>query len=100
MSQNNIHVLPWPALSSNLSPIEHLWDELGRRVRHRQDPPGTQQELSSALVDEWNNIPQAFIQRLNGSMRRRCKLSLLQEVVTQVTELRKRPYCMTIYVCP
>jgi hypothetical protein len=29
-----------------------------------------------------------------------CKLSLLQEVVTQVTELRKRPYCMTIYVCP
>ena len=28
------------------------------------------------------------------------KLSLLQEVVTHVTELRKPPYCMTIYVCP
>jgi hypothetical protein len=23
-------------------------------------------------VHEWNNIPQAFIQRLTGSMRRRC----------------------------
>jgi hypothetical protein len=28
------------------------------------------------------------------------KLSLLQEVVTHVTELRKSPYCMTISVCP
>jgi hypothetical protein len=27
-------------------------------------------------------------------------LSLLQEVVTHVTELRKTPYCMTISVCP
>jgi hypothetical protein len=24
-------------------------------------------------VHEWNNIPQAFIQRLIGSMRRRCE---------------------------
>jgi len=28
------------------------------------------------------------------------KLSLLQEVVTHVTELLKPPYCMTISVCP
>jgi hypothetical protein len=28
------------------------------------------------------------------------KLSLLQEVVTLVTELRKSPYCMTISVSP
>ena len=28
------------------------------------------------------------------------KLSLMQEVVTLVTELRKSPYCMTISVCP
>ena len=30
---------------------------------------------------------------------RDAKLSLLQEVVTHVTELRKPPYCMTISVC-
>jgi transposase len=66
MSQNNIRVLPWPALSPNLSPIEYLWDELGRRVRHRQNPPERLHELSDALVDEWNNTPQAFIQRLIG----------------------------------
>ena len=71
--RNHIRVLPSPALSPDLSPIEHLWDELGRRVRHRQNPPETLQELRDALVHEWNNIPQAFIQRLIGSMRRRCE---------------------------
>jgi hypothetical protein len=80
--------------------IEYLWDELGRRVRHRQSPPETLQELRDALVHEWNNIPQAFIQRLICYMRRRAKLSLLQEVVTHVTELRKPQYCMKISVCP
>ena len=51
--------------------IEHLWDELGRRVRLRQNPPETIQQLRDALVLEWNNIQEAFIQRLIGSMRRR-----------------------------
>jgi hypothetical protein len=73
LNQNRIRVLSWPALSPDLSPIEHLCDELGRRVRHCQNPQETLQELRDALVHEWNNIPQAFIQRLTGSMRRRCE---------------------------
>jgi transposase len=27
-------VLPWPAVSPDLSPIEHIWDEMERRLRH------------------------------------------------------------------
>ena len=100
LNQNHIRVLPSSALSSYLSPIEHLWDEHGRRVRHLQNPPETLQELCDALVHEWNNIPQAISQRLIGSMRRRAKPSLLEEVVTHVTELRKPQYYMTISVCP
>jgi hypothetical protein len=73
LNQNHIRVLPWPALSPDLSRIEHLWDDLGRRVRHRQNPLETLQELRDAYVHEWNNITQAFIQRLIGSMRRRCE---------------------------
>jgi hypothetical protein len=42
-------------------------------TRYRQNPPEALQELRNALVHEWNNIPQAFIQRLIGSMRRRCE---------------------------
>ena len=34
---HNVHVLQWPARSPNLSPIEHLWDHLGRQVRERHD---------------------------------------------------------------
>ena len=26
--QNNVNVLPWPAMSPDLSPIEHVWDEM------------------------------------------------------------------------
>jgi hypothetical protein len=84
----------------DLSPIEHLWDELGRRVHHRQNPPETLQELHDTFVHEWNNIPQAFIQQLMVLCIRDAKLSLLQEVVPHVTELRKSPYSMTISVCP
>jgi hypothetical protein len=43
LNHNHIRVLPWPALSPDMSPIaiEHLWDELGRRVHHRQNPTET-----------------------------------------------------------
>ncbi|XP_041370977.1 uncharacterized protein LOC121384585 [Gigantopelta aegis] len=30
--QQNITTLPWPALSPDLSPIEHMWDIIGRRL--------------------------------------------------------------------
>ena len=30
--QNNVNVQEWPACSLDLSPIEHLWDQLGRAV--------------------------------------------------------------------
>jgi transposase len=45
LNLNHIRVLPWPALSPDLSSIDHLWDELGRRVRHCPNPPETLQEL-------------------------------------------------------
>ena len=33
----NVSVLQWPARSQDLSPIEQLWDHLGRQVRERHD---------------------------------------------------------------
>ena len=33
LQQNNVDHLDWPARSPDLSPIEHVWDILGQRVR-------------------------------------------------------------------
>ena len=72
LNDNHIRTLPWSALLPDLNPSEHLWDEHGRRVRRRVNPPESIVQLQRALTDEWNNIPQAFFMRLIGSMRRRC----------------------------
>jgi hypothetical protein len=76
LEQEDIDVLPWCARSPDLSPIEHLWDELGRRVSRRDNPPVNRQTLIAALQEEWNNVPQATIRNLIGSMRRRCTACL------------------------
>ena len=34
---HKVNVLQWPARSPDLSPIEHLWDHLGRQLRERHD---------------------------------------------------------------
>ena len=73
LTNQNVNVLPWPSKSPDLNPIEHLWDELGRRVRQRQQPPLTLAQLANALQDEWRRIPQAKIRRLVQSMPRRCR---------------------------
>ncbi len=35
----NIPVLAWPAYSPVMSPIEHVWDALDRRIRQRVPVP-------------------------------------------------------------
>ena len=72
LNDNHIRTLPWPALSPDLNPIERVWDEHGRCVRRRVNPPESIDQLQRALTDEWNNIPQAFVMRLIGSMCLRC----------------------------
>ena len=65
------NTLPWPSLCPDLSPIEHVWAELGRRVRSRLVQPANLQQLEAALNQEWQAIPQYIIRRYVQSMPRR-----------------------------
>lgn len=76
LARNGIQVLDWPALSPDMSPIEHVWDELKRRVYARPHRPQTLRELRQAVIQEWNNIPQQLIDRKILSMRRRIQALL------------------------
>ncbi len=71
LEAENIPVLAWPAYSLDMSPIEHVWDALDRRIRQRFPVPANMQQLRTAIEEEWTNIPQATINNLINSMRRR-----------------------------
>ena len=65
---NSIPSLPWPAQSPDLNPIEHLWDELERRVRGHNILSKNEDELFSFLVEEWEKIPLNVLEKLVDSM--------------------------------
>jgi hypothetical protein len=68
-----LRVLEWPACSPDLNPIEHLWDELKRRVRAGVPVGMSIPELMVAVEEEWHNIPQERIVNLIRSMPNRMK---------------------------
>lgn len=64
----------------DLSPIEHVWDILGRIVQGHVPAHRNLQELANVLQEEWRRIPQNDIRRLVGSMRRSVRVLQLMVV--------------------
>lgn len=72
LDQNNINVHPWPSKSPDLNPIEHL----EKRVRQRQPPPQTLDQLRQMLQQEWRTIQRNNMRNLMESMPMRCRAEL------------------------
>ena len=70
--RNNIARMEWPAMSPDLNPIENIWSILGTRVRLHEPPVSNVQELTTALIQEWQDFDQNVIRNTIGTMRRRC----------------------------
>ncbi|UYV72435.1 hypothetical protein LAZ67_9003122, partial [Cordylochernes scorpioides] len=66
----NVQMLPWPPYSPDLSPIEHVWDIIGRRL-HSLPQPRSEDELWQMVEREWRAIPQDAIRTLIDSLPRR-----------------------------
>lgn len=72
--RSGIEYLPWPSRSPDLSPIEHAWDELGRRVRDSYaHPPTNIESLATRLAEQWECIEQDRLNVLCASMNRRIR---------------------------
>ena len=73
LTANNVTVMEWPSMSPDLSPIEHIWDELDRRVRAHPNQPTNLPQLQATLLQEWNNLPNNIVRRYIRSMRNCCR---------------------------
>ncbi|GFX69150.1 transposable element Tcb1 transposase [Trichonephila clavipes] len=59
-----VTIQPWATRSPDLSPIEHMWDHLGRQVGH----PTSLNELEARLLQIWNEMSPDIILNLHASM--------------------------------
>lgn len=69
---NNIRVIPFPAKSPDLNPIEHVWDVLKQKVRAHPQQLNVR-ELERDVNRVWRNIRQQYLHRYIVSMRSRCR---------------------------
>ncbi|GFX69536.1 hypothetical protein TNCV_1769051 [Trichonephila clavipes] len=60
----HMQLLPWPAYSPDMSPIEHVWDLVGRRLARDPRSAASKDELLLRIQAIWNYLPQADNQNL------------------------------------
>ncbi|UYV76889.1 TMEM62 [Cordylochernes scorpioides] len=57
-----IELLPWPARSLKLSPIENMWSMVAQRLTQITSPAATPDQLWQRVEATWSTVPQEHIQ--------------------------------------
>ncbi len=70
LAQKKISVLPWPAQSPDLNPVEHLWEHVSRQLKNKRCSNATQ--LIEEITAICSSIPRSVIEKLVESMPRGC----------------------------
>ena len=75
--RRRIVIMPWPARSPDLNPIENCWQLLKNRLTKRWHKAGRRPKFRAELIqqaqEEWDNISQDAINNLVDSMSHRVK---------------------------
>ncbi|GFW01972.1 transposable element Tcb1 transposase [Trichonephila clavipes] len=68
---HQIELLPLPARSPDLSPIENMWSMVAQRLTQITPPAATPDQLWQRVEAAWSAVPKEHIQSLFESMLRR-----------------------------
>ncbi len=72
--ENNISVLPWPARSPDLNPIEQIWSIIDKKLVGVR--LSNLAELEKAVVKEWQELPPSICVNLVESMPKRLEMCI------------------------
>ncbi|GFU60141.1 transposable element Tcb2 transposase [Trichonephila clavipes] len=78
-SAQHMQLLPWPAYSLDMSPIEHVWDLVDQRLARDPRPAASKDEPLLRMQAIWNSLPQADIQNLFDSIPRSIRILFSDE---------------------
>ena len=67
LQQEAVQTIP----CQEMNPIEHVWDFIGRKINHHNPKCQNNDELRTAILQEWQQFPQERLRRLVRSMTRR-----------------------------
>ena len=71
LKEEKVQVLPWPAKSPDLNPIENMWSIVKRRIRVPLS--ATAEDLKGKIKEAWDEVPQHVVDRLALSFPKRVR---------------------------
>jgi hypothetical protein len=65
MAYEALYVLmPHPSMSPDMNPIEKYWRRITQSLHRRNHQPTTEAQTEQAVTEEWDAIPQEWINQL------------------------------------
>jgi transposase len=76
LTSSNVELLPWPAQSPDITPIENIWSHIEVKIRQRDSQPSNVTQLEQWVKEEWDAVPVDYYRNLIKSMPRRVQAVL------------------------
>ena len=63
-TEHGIVLMPHPSTSPDMNPIEKCWRRIKQALHRRRRQPTTEAEMEAMVLEEWDRIPQKWINEL------------------------------------